>query len=96
MINSQMKLYNYSTFGAMDAYGQPALSEEPVGQVKIAINTSNITTADNIKYKDATYIGLTMDKAISDSWVIDLGAEKLKVLYVNPMGRYKQVFLKEI
>ena len=96
MINSQMKTYNYFTFGARDAYGQQTLSTDPVGQVKIAINTSNISTTDNINYKDATYIGLTMNKTISDSWVIDLGEEKLKVLYVNPMGRYKQVFLKEI
>lgn len=91
-----MKIYNYSTFGVLDEYGQQTLSQEPVGQVKMAINTSNLSTADNIKYKDATYIGLTMDKAINDSWVINLGEEKLKVLYVNPMGRYKQVFLKEI
>ena len=96
MINSQMKTYNYFAFGALDAYGQPGLSEEPVGQVKMAINTSSISVTDNIKYKDATYIGLTLDKAVADSWVIDLGAEKLKVLYVNPMGRYTQVFLKEI
>ena len=91
-----MKLYNYYTLGALDAYGQPGLSEEPVGTVKMAINTSNISTTDNINYKDATYIGLTMNKTVADSWVIDLGAEKLKVLYVNPMGRYTQVFLKEI
>lgn len=95
MINSQMKTYNYFTFGALDEYGQPALSTEPVGQVKMAINISSQAVIDNINYKDATYIGLTLAEA-DDTYVIEYGKERLKVLYVNPIGRYKQVFLKEI
>ena len=96
MINSQMKTYNYFTFGALDEYGQPALSAQPVGTVKMAINILSQTVTDSIKYKDANYIGLTFNSSIDDSWTIEYGAEKLKVLYVNPMGRYKQVFLKEL
>ena len=95
MINSQMKTYNYFTFGALDEYGQPALSTEPVGQVKMAINISSQSVIDNINYKDATYIGLTLAE-VNDTYVIEYGKERLKVLYVNPIGRYKQVFLKEI
>jgi hypothetical protein len=90
-----MKTYNYFTFGAIDAYGQPGLSDEPAGQVKMAINISSQSVVDNINYKDATYTGLTLAK-VDDSYVIEYGNERLKVLYVNPMGRYKQVFLKEI
>ena len=95
MINSQMKTYNYFTFGALDEYGQPGLSTEPVGQVKMAINISSQSVIDNINYKDATYIGLTLAE-VDDTYVIEYGKERLKVLYVNPIGRYKQVFLKEI
>ena len=95
MINSQMKTYNYFTFGALDEYGQPGLSTEPVGQVKMAINISSQAVIDNINYKDATYIGLTLAE-VNDTYVIEYGKEYLKVLYVNPIGRYKQVFLKEI
>lgn len=95
MINSQMKTYNYFTFGALDEYGQPGLSTEPVGQVKMAINISSQAVIDNINYKDATYIGLTLAE-VDDTYVIEYGKERLKVLYVNPIGRYKQVFLKEI
>ena len=95
MINSQMKTYNYFTFGALDEYGQPGLSTEPVGQVKMAINISSQAVIDNINYKDATYIGLTLAE-VNDTYVIEYGKERLKVLYVNPIGRYKQVFLKEI
>lgn len=96
MINAQMKTYNYFTFGALDEYGQQTLSTEPVGTVKIAINILSQTATDNIKYKDANYIGLTFNNSVNDSFVIQYGEEKLKVLYVNPIGRYKQVFLKEI
>ena len=43
MINNEMRLYNYYTFGDKDEYGQPALSAEPVGQARIAIFLSTQT-----------------------------------------------------
>lgn len=91
-----MKTYNYFTLGALDEYGQKTLSTEPVGTVKMAINILSQTVIDSIKYKDSEYIGLTFNSSIDDSWAIEYGETKLKVLYVNPMGRYKQVFLKQI
>lgn len=94
MINNDMRLYDFYTYGAADAYGQPQLSADPQGQIKIAINISNQTIQDNINYKGATYMGLT-HFPIDDSFVIQYGEEKLKVLYVNPRGRLKQVFLCE-
>ena len=62
----------------------------------MAINISSQATQDNILYKDCTYVGLTMDANVDDTYVIEFGRERLKVLYVNPKGRYKQVFLKEM
>lgn len=91
-----MRIYNYFTFGDSDGYGQPVLSEDHVGSIKMAINIASQVAQDDIRYKDATYIGLTMDKAIDDSFVIEYGAEKLKVLYINPKGRYIQAFMKNI
>ena len=96
MINTDFRTYNYFTFGEEDSYGQPALSEEPKGQIKMAINISSQSIQDNILYKDCTYVGLTMDANVDDTYVIEFGRERLKVLYVNPKGRYKQVFLKEM
>ena len=92
MINSQMRLYNYYIYGENDSYGQPALSKDVKGQVKLAINIASQSIQDNINYKDARYVGLTFS-GITDQYVIDYEGEKLKVLYVNPLGRYKQVFL---
>lgn len=96
MITTDMRLYDYSTFGEDDGYGMPQLSETPVGQIKMAINISSQATQDNILYKDCSYVGLTQDANVNDAYVINYGKEQLKVLYVNPKGRYKQVFLKEM
>lgn len=102
MINTQMKEYSYYRYNAEpDMYGQLTLIKdangEPViqGTVKLAINTSSTAIQDNIRYKDATYIALTR-AIIDDTYVIQYGDERLKVLYVNPQGRYKQVFLNNI
>jgi hypothetical protein len=96
MINATMRNYDYFTLGERDAYGQETLTEEIQGKVKLAIYTLSNTLGTNIKYQDATYIALTQDKAINDSYVIKYGEEKLKVMYVIPFGRYHQVFLSEM
>ncbi len=90
-----MKTYSYFTFGNDDAYGQPQLSKEPVGEIKIAIYTTSQAVQDNINYKSANYIGLT-NAEIDDTYVIAFGEERLKVSYVHPKGRYKQAFLVKI
>ena len=93
MINTDMRLYDYFTYGDDDGYGQPALSTDPKGKIKMSINISSQSTQDNILYKDCSYVGLTHDANVDDTYVIEYGDERLKVLYVNPKGRFKQVFL---
>lgn len=95
MINAEMRTYNYFAFGEPNAYGQRTLSADPVGTVRIAINITSQTIQDNINYKEASYIGLTY-ALLDDTAVIEYGDKKLKVLYVNPKGRLKQVFLAEL
>lgn len=95
MINANMRLYDYFTYGKENEYGQPQLSIEPVGQIKIAINLTSQSIQDNINYKDAQYVGLTYAK-VDDSYVIQFGEELLKVLTVNPFGRLTQVFMTKI
>lgn len=96
MINSDMRPYNFFTFGEKNEYGETVLSEEPQGTVKISINLITQALADNVNYKQATYIGLTRDAEVNDTYVIDYEGNKLKVLYINPKGRLKQVYLCEI
>lgn len=95
MINVDMRYYNFFTLGEPNAYGQPQLSTQPQGQIKMAIYITSQSVQDNINYKDCKYLGLTTGH-VDDSYVIEYGQEKLKVLYVNPQGRFKQVFLGEI
>jgi hypothetical protein len=92
MINADMRLYNYFTLGTQDEYGQQVISNDPVGQVKMAINVSSQSVQDNINYTGATYVGLTHAK-VDDTFVIEYGEERLKVLYVNTKGRLNQVFM---
>lgn len=95
MINADMRLYDYFTLGDDNSYGQPQLpgpDAVPKGQVKMAINISSQSVQDNINYQDAQYVGLTHAN-IDDTYIIAFGDKRLKVLYVNPKGRWKQVFL---
>lgn len=91
MISANMRNYDYYLYGDVDAYGQPALSDKQ-GTIKMAIHVSSQRVQDNILYSGAEYVGLTHDE-LSDKYVIQYGEARLKVLYVNPQGRYKQVFL---
>ena len=95
MINADMRTYDYFTFGERDSYGQAQLSAEPAGTIKMAVYTTSQAIQDNINYKSANYIGLT-NASINDKFVIAFGEEKLKVMYVQPKGKYKQVYLVKI
>ena len=92
MINADMRIYDYYTYGEDNGYGQPSISASPQGKIKMAVNITSQAVQDNINYADAQYMGLTLSP-IDDTYVIQYGDEKLKVLYVNPKGRYKQVFM---
>ena len=99
MINSKMRAYDYYLMGDDNGYGQHTIIKDdngtPVkqGQVKLSISTLTKTVTDDLRYSDSTYIGLTQDRSIKDTYLIQYGDEVLKVLYVNPDGRYNQVFL---
>lgn len=96
MINPTMRDYDYYTLGEKDEYGQEIISEEVQGKIKLAIYTISNAIGTNVNYKDSTYMALTHNRAINDSYVIKYGDEKLKVLYTVPVGRYTQVFLAEM
>ena len=96
MINNQMKNYNYYTYSNDNAYGQPSLSETAQGKIKMAIYISSQSIQDNILFEDCAYIGLTTDAGVNSTYVIKYGEERLKVLYVNPQGHYKQVYMSRM
>lgn len=95
MINADMRTYDFYTFGEADAYGQRRLSDTTQGQITMAIYNTSTSVQDNINYTDCNYVGLTMAQ-LDDNYVIQYETEKLKVEYINPRGRYKQVYMVKI
>lgn len=95
MINADMRNYEYYLYSGKDEYGQEKLTESAQGFVMMAIYITSQSIQDNINYTGASYIGLTM-ATVDNSYVIQYGNKRLKVLYVNAMGRYKQIFMCEI
>jgi hypothetical protein len=96
MINADMREYEYYTYGDRDGYGHPALSQDVQGTIKMAIYTTAQAIQDNIAYKSATYVGLTHNSKVNDTYVIKFENKRLKVLYVQTLGRYKQVFMGDM
>jgi hypothetical protein len=96
MINTDFREYEYFTFGDPDGYGQPSLSTDVQGTVKMAIYETSTAIQDNIAYKNASYVGLTHNSKVNDTYVIKFENKRLKVLYVRPTGRFKQVYLGEM
>lgn len=96
MINAEMRNYDYYTYSGTNSYGQPQLSKDVQGSVKMAIYTTSQNVQANILYQNASFIGLTHDNSITDKFVIKYGDLKLKVLYVNPQGNLKQVYMAKV
>ena len=94
MVNADFRLYNYRTFEGKDEYGQPSISEVK-GTIKMALNITTQGIQENILYKDCQYLGLTRAN-VNDTYIIEDKEGLLKVKYVNPKGRYKQVFLSRM
>lgn len=96
MINRQMKPYDYYIYrDIIDDYGEPALTTQATGIIDMAINIISQSTEESILYSGAEYIGLTQQE-VNDNYVIQYGDDRLKVKYINPLGRYKQVFMKRM
>ena len=93
MINNDMRDYNYFLLGDYDEYGQRTLTDKPQGAIKMAIYVLTQTVSDTSPYSEASYIGLT-NSDINDAYIVQYGEEKLKVLYIQPRGTLKQVFLQ--
>ena len=93
MIQSNMKLYNYYTLGELDDYGTNQVSEQVSGQVKLSVFLQTKQLSDNSIYKEAQFTALTNDKDINEKYLIEYNNMLLKVLYINDLGRYRQIYL---
>lgn len=94
-IKGNMKTYSYYLMNQRNAYGELVIPERSTGVIEMDLQVFNQSTKDNILYTGATYIGLTQDY-ITDEYIIADGAKRLKVLYINTAGKYKQVFMCQV
>ena len=93
MINTDMRNYDYYLYGEEDEYGQLQAPDTVAGTIKMSIDTVVQRIQDSVIYNESEFIGLTHDKNVSDKYIIQYGDMKLKVLYVNPKGRFRQVYM---
>ena len=92
MINANMKSYSYYVLDEYDDYGQ-VKEKAADDKIKMSINFASESIQESPLYSGAQFVGLTLNKDVSAKYIIQYGTEKLKVLYVNPAGRFKQVFM---
>lgn len=95
MIATDMRIYDYFTLGEKDEYGQRTISTTPTGTIKMVLNIASQSVQDNILYKNCSYVGITHAN-VDDTYIIQNGNERLKVLYVNNRGRYTLVYMTNI
>ena len=97
MINTDMRDYNYYLYEDENGYGQPTLSKDIKGTIKMVIHDSNKSITGNIEYSGGDYIGLTYDKNINDKYAIQYGDYKLKVLYTVSCPKHlTQVMMRKV
>lgn len=92
-IYRRLTKYNYYTLVDSEYGGKTADFTSPTGVVNMAIQLNNMAMNSNTIYTSANFVGLTQED-IDDTYIIEYGNEKLKVLYVYPEGKYKQVFMQ--
>jgi hypothetical protein len=80
----------------VDSYGQPLTTFTTVKTVDVSITLTNqFNTPTDIRYKDATHLGLTFDKTLTDNMRVVSGGTSYIILLVNNQTRMTQLVLKE-
>lgn len=92
MIYRDMRTYGFTMLGTADEYGQMTLDGGMTGTIRMAVYVASQAVSDSVLYSEAQYIGLTRDD-VTDRHVIDYDGKRLKVLYVQTKGNFKQAFL---
>lgn len=99
MIQANLKPYKaYRRDEGVDAYGQPstAFTFLKTIEASVFLQTQTVISAD-IRYKDATHIGLTNDKTLSiGDKIISMEGTEYRILLVNNAGRMAQLTLKGV
>ena len=96
MIYDFQKVYVITFTDDKDNYGQPRKVEGSRREVEMMIRVQQQMNTTDIRFIDATHIGLTFDKNITDANQIISTSGTYNVLYTIPSRRLYQVFLKKV
>ena len=97
MINRDSKtVYVISFSSGKDKYGKPNLVEDSRREIEMMMTIYKQNNVEDIRFIDATHIGLTADQDITDKNNILFDGIEYKVLFVIPSRRLTQVFLKKV
>lgn len=81
----------------VDKYRAPVTSFSFVKTIEMNIQLLTQRIADDsIAYQDATHIGLTFDKSLTDDMQIETPHGSYNIKLINNNGRMAQVILKKV
>lgn len=96
MIYDFQKVIVVSFTDEKDIYGQKRVEESIRREVDMMIRPHIQMNVSDIRFVDATDIGLTRDTAITDANQIISSTGTYNVLYTIPSKRLTQIFLKKV
>ena len=94
LFNRTLQTLVVHTHGGVDDYGYQLAEELSTRKIEGSVSLYQHTQTSDIRYIDCEYVVLTKDKDISVNDSIEINGKEMKVMFVNPYGRLKQVFIK--
>lgn len=92
MISRELIKATLITYDGIDEYGQEGIN--PINQtpIEITFGIYKHQPTEDIRFQNVEYVGLTK-ASVNDSQAIKIGDKEYKIQFVNPFGRYKEVFM---
>ena len=97
IFNRELKPVSVVSFATgTDAYGQKRKQGSTTRTVEMVVKIYAQSNVSDVRYCDATNIGLTYDTSITDENQIVIDGATYNVLYVIPSGRMYQILMKKV
>lgn len=94
MINRVLKEAQVINKYSKDEYGQRHSSLASSHTISITFGLYEHNMSNDIRYADCKYVGLTKDTTLTDNDYLLIDGKEYKVQFINPFGRWVQVFMK--
>lgn len=94
MINRVLKQAQVLNKYSKDEYGQRHSSEAFSHIIDITFGLFDNTISNDIRYANCKYVGLTKDTSLTDNDYLIIDGQEYKIEFINPFGRWVQVFMK--